>query len=82
MPLSFADIINIDITVYLDGFHGDCSKTYAVGDIDNKAKKLIKTTEECLNIGIDLCHPGRISISRKKGALMLIKKKNFEKTYY
>ena len=60
MPLSFADIINIDITVYLDGFHGDCSKTYAVGDIDNKAKKLIKTTEECLNIGIDLCHPGRI----------------------
>ena len=43
-----------------DGFHGDCSKTFPVGDIDESAKKLIKITEECLHIGIQACHPGRL----------------------
>jgi len=52
------DIINVDITVYLDGFHGDCSKTFPVGNIDEEAKKLIQVTEECLQIGIDVCKPG------------------------
>ena len=54
------DIINIDVTVFLDGVHGDCSKTFAVGEIDDKAAKLIKTTEECLQIGIETCKPGAL----------------------
>ena len=54
------DIVNVDVTVFLDGFHGDCSKTYAVGSIDEKAQKLIDVTEECLNIGIETCKPGRL----------------------
>ena len=43
-----------------DGFHGDCSKTFPVGDIDEEAKKLIQVTEECLQIGIDVCKPGAL----------------------
>jgi len=54
------DIINIDITVYLDGFHGDCSKTFPVGEIDENAQKLIRVTEECLEIGIKNCKPNRL----------------------
>ena len=42
-----------------DSFHGDCSKTFPVGDIDENAKKLIQITEECLQIGIDVCKPGK-----------------------
>lgn len=57
-PLSDGDIINIDVTVYLDGVHGDCSKTFLVGDVDKDGKRLVSTTEECLEIGIAVCKPG------------------------
>lgn len=56
-PLSEGDIINIDVTVYLDGVHGDCSRTFLVGDVDNDGKRLVMVTEECLEIGIQLCKP-------------------------
>ena len=36
------DILNIDVTVYLDGFHGDCSETVSVGDVDHHSLHLIK----------------------------------------
>ena len=41
-PLVDGDIINVDITVYLDGYHGDCSKTFLVGNVDEKGKKLVQ----------------------------------------
>lgn len=56
-PLSDGDIINIDVTVYLDGVHGDCSKTFLVGDVDDDGKRLVMVTEQCLEIGIQLCKP-------------------------
>ena len=40
--LQEGDILNIDVTVFLDGFHGDCSATIPVGQVDDHALKLIQ----------------------------------------
>ena len=58
-PLENGDIINVDVTVYLDGFHGDCSDTFLVGDVDEYAEKLVNITKECLEQGIQACGPGK-----------------------
>ncbi|KAF2897656.1 hypothetical protein ILUMI_08523 [Ignelater luminosus] len=58
-PLENGDIINVDITVYLNGYHGDCSKTFLVGDVDDQGCNLVKATENCLQEGISICKPGR-----------------------
>jgi len=58
-PLENGDIINIDITVFLDGYHGDTSKTFLVGDVDDQGKDLVKTTLEAVELGIQACGPGR-----------------------
>jgi methionyl aminopeptidase len=52
------DIINIDVTPLLDGWHGDSSRMYLVGDVSLKAKRLIDVTYECLMIGIEQARPG------------------------
>ncbi len=41
-PLMDGDIINVDVTVYLDGFHGDCSRTFLVGKVDERGQQLVK----------------------------------------
>ncbi|XP_065356646.1 methionine aminopeptidase 1D, mitochondrial [Calliphora vicina] len=56
-PLQDGDIINVDITVFLKGFHGDCSKTFIVGNVDERGHYLVKKTEECLLSCIRLCKP-------------------------
>lgn len=56
-PLQNGDILNVDITVYLHGYHGDCSKTFEVADCDTEAKQLINVTELCLKKAIDICKP-------------------------
>ena len=52
------DIVNIDITSYVDGFHGDASRMYAVGTPSVKANKLIEVTRECLAKAIKILKPG------------------------
>ncbi|WP_296675087.1 type I methionyl aminopeptidase [Novosphingobium sp.] len=52
------DIINIDVTPLLDGWHGDSSRMYLVGDVSLKARRLVDVTYECLMIGIDKAKPG------------------------
>lgn len=52
------DIINCDVTVYIDGMHGDCSETVFVGEVDEPSKKLVQVTWECLIKGIDAVKPG------------------------
>ena len=42
-PLEDGDILNIDVTVYLDGVHGDCSDTFLVGDVDEAGQTLVAT---------------------------------------
>ncbi|MBD2194362.1 MULTISPECIES: type I methionyl aminopeptidase [Calothrix] len=56
--LKDGDIINIDVTPILDGYHGDTSKTFLVGNPSPKAKKLVEVTEECLRLGIAEVKPG------------------------
>jgi methionyl aminopeptidase len=50
--LKDGDIINIDVTPTLDGYHGDTSKTFFVGEPSSKARELVEVTEECLRRGI------------------------------
>ncbi|XP_022896398.1 methionine aminopeptidase 1D, chloroplastic/mitochondrial isoform X1 [Olea europaea var. sylvestris] len=56
--LEDGDIVNIDVTVYLNGYHGDTSATYFVGDVDEEARNLVKVTKECLDNAISICAPG------------------------
>jgi methionyl aminopeptidase len=52
------DIVNIDVTPLLDGWHGDSSRMYLVGDVPLKARRLVDVTHECLMIGIAQAKPG------------------------
>lgn len=52
------DIINIDVTVIKDGFHGDTSKMFCVGEVPDHAKRLIRVTQECLYKAIEIVRPG------------------------
>lgn len=56
--LKSGDIINIDITVIKDGFHGDTSKMFIVGKPSILAERLIRITQECLYLGIQEVKPG------------------------
>lgn len=56
--LKEGDIINIDVTPILDGYHGDTSRTFFVGEPSPLARKLVEVTEECLNRGIAAVKPG------------------------
>ena len=56
--LKDGDIINIDITVIKDGYHGDTSKMFFVGKKSVLAEKLIQVAQECLYIGIKMVKPG------------------------
>jgi methionyl aminopeptidase len=51
------DIVNIDITCYYDGFHGDCSEMYLIGDVDEAGKHLVRSTYECLEKAMAVCKP-------------------------
>ncbi|PIA63536.1 hypothetical protein AQUCO_00201107v1 [Aquilegia coerulea] len=55
-PLQDGDIINIDVTVYLNGYHGDTSKTFLCGNVDDETQRLV--TEECLERAISFCKDG------------------------
>jgi methionyl aminopeptidase len=52
------DIINIDVTPILEGFHGDTSRMFLVGEPSPIARELVKVTEECLYKGIEAVKPG------------------------
>jgi methionyl aminopeptidase len=58
-PLEDGDIVNLDVTVYLDGMHGDCSATFLVGDVDPEGRRLVAVARECLAKGIEAVRPGR-----------------------
>ena len=54
------DIINCDVTIFLDGVHGDHSETFAVGEVDQQSQKLIDITRECLYLGIGAVRAGGV----------------------
>jgi methionyl aminopeptidase len=57
-PLREGDIVNIDVTLILDGWHGDASRMYALGPINRKAERLLEITYECLLRGIGAVKSG------------------------
>jgi methionyl aminopeptidase len=57
-PLREGDIVNIDVTLIVDGWHGDTSRMYAVGEISRRAERLIEVTFEALQRGIEAVKPG------------------------
>jgi len=56
--LKNGDILNIDVTTILDGYFGDTSKMFMVGDVPETATKLVNATLHCLNLGIQQVKPG------------------------
>jgi methionyl aminopeptidase len=56
--LKAGDILNVDITVIKDGFHGDCSRMFYVGEPSIQAKRLVDVTFECMWLGIRQVRPG------------------------
>lgn len=75
--LRSGDIINIDVTVIKDGYHGDTSIMVAVGDIPAHAERLIRITQECLYKGIELVKPGA-----RLGDIGAAIQKHAESNYY
>lgn len=57
-PLREGDIVNIDVTLIVDGWHGDTSRMYTVGQVSRRAERLIDVTFEALHLGIAAVKPG------------------------
>ena len=53
------DILNVDVTAYLDGVHGDCNATFLVGDVHPRAQELVETAHAAMMRGIKVARPGR-----------------------
>jgi methionyl aminopeptidase len=53
------DIVNVDITAYIDGVHGDTNATFLVGDVDEESRLLVERTHEAMMRGIRAVRPGR-----------------------
>jgi methionyl aminopeptidase len=58
-PLAEGDIVNVDVTVYLDGVHGDTSATFYVGEVDAESHRLVEATRLATRLGIEAVRPGR-----------------------
>ena len=56
--LKNGDVVNVDVTVINDGFHGDTSRMFVVGEAGIAARRLIEVTYECMWLGIDQIRPG------------------------
>ena len=58
-PLEDGDIVNLDVTAYHGGVHGDTNATFFVGDVDAASRQLVRVTEEATWHGIEAVKPGR-----------------------
>lgn len=56
--LKAGDIVSVDVGAYIDGYHGDSAKTFAVGEISPQAQALMASTEESLYVAINMAKPG------------------------
>lgn len=57
-PLQDGDIVNVDITVYHEGMHGDLNETFLCGNVDQEGKDLVRGAYECMMHAIAACRPG------------------------
>jgi methionyl aminopeptidase len=58
-PLVDGDIVNLDVTIYREGVHGDTNATFLVGNVDPESRRLVRVTRESLERGIEAVRPGR-----------------------
>jgi methionyl aminopeptidase len=58
-PLRSGDIVNLDVSVFVGGAHGDCSVTVCVGEVNPIARRLVDAARACLNAGVKAVRPGR-----------------------
>ena len=56
--LQDGDILNIDVTSILEGYYGDCSRMFLIGEVADNARQLVRVTRECLTLGIEQVKPG------------------------
>lgn len=56
--LQGGDLVNLDVTIFLDGMHGDTNATFFVGEVDQASRTLVQVTRECLEKGIAAVKPG------------------------
>ena len=52
------DILNVDVTAKLNGFHGDTNRTYLIGNVSPEYRRLVERTYQCMMAGIAVCRPG------------------------
>ncbi|KLU11594.1 MULTISPECIES: type I methionyl aminopeptidase [unclassified Kocuria] len=57
--LEEGDIINLDVTAYKNGFHGDTNRMFLVGEVDEQSRLLVERTEEALTRAVNAVRPGR-----------------------
>ncbi|MDZ7675075.1 MAG: type I methionyl aminopeptidase [Acidimicrobiales bacterium] len=57
-PLRDGDILNLDVTIFREGVHGDTNRTFLIGDVDPDSQRLVRATRECLLRAIDAVQPG------------------------
>jgi methionyl aminopeptidase len=62
------DIVNVDITLFYDGFHGDCSEMFLVGEVDDRGRQLVRATYECMDRAIEICRPD-VAINKIGGVI-------------
>ena len=55
--LKDGDIVNVDVTTILDGYYADASRMFMIGNVSDKARKLVEVTKECMEIGIKAIKP-------------------------
>jgi methionyl aminopeptidase len=58
-PLVDGDIVNLDVTIFREGVHGDTNATFLVGNVDPESRRLVRVTRESLERGIEAVRPGR-----------------------
>jgi methionyl aminopeptidase len=75
--LTEGDIVNIDVTPVLDGWHGDTSRMYYVGEVKLKAQKLVETTYEAMMRGIEKVKPGNTTGDIGYAIQSFAEKKNY-----
>ena len=56
--LQEGDILNVDVTSILDGYYGDSSRMFLIGQVSEEARRLVEVTQECLTLGIEQVKPG------------------------
>jgi len=57
-PLQDGDIVNVDVTIFLNGVHGDHNETFLVGDVDEESRRLVEVARQCMYRGIGSIEPG------------------------